>query len=279
MTSSEITSSAEDRIAFYNSVMGSDQADLRAILLTVILNAGKTIMNRYGSTHLLTLKSERNFATETDMAIENDITGAIKTHFPSHGILGEEAGSTGQSDTIWIIDPIDGTTNFSHGIPLFTTSIGIIHDNRPILGAIYDPVRNELFFAQHGHGAWLNTQQISVSQTNELINATIGLDLYYTTNMAVRIIDSMQTLAPLVRTQRILGCASIAVAYVSCGRLDGFYHNHVLPWDTAAGFLLVTEANGMVTHFDGKPYHPQSGNKTIVASNGLLHDRLLTTIT
>ncbi len=265
-------------IDFYNLKLGGPLSDLRLALLSAVFEAGQVLTEAYGKAHPIERKGIRDFATLTDIKVETGISQRIRSQFPSYQILGEETGSSGESSYQWIVDPVDGTFNFALGIPFFAVSVGLVHHAQTVLGAIYDPIRNELFFAQKGNGAWLNTQPVLVSTRKELSDSSLGLDLYYDTDAAIRNVDIMRMLIPSVRTQRVLGCAALGMAYVGCGRLDAYYHNYILPWDVAAGQLIVEEAQGRVTDFLGMTYDPLAYMRTIVATNGLLHNTLVSQI-
>ncbi len=260
---------------YFDRAIGDSESDLRRTLLEIVINAGHQIMQSVGQAPQIKEKGAKDFATQTDISIENAILDSIRSQFPTHDLVGEETGSGGGSPYQWVVDPIDGTFNFVQGIPFFAVSVGLLHLGRPILAAVYDPARRELFFAQKGRGAWLGRDAIGVSTKRRLLDSALGLDLYYDDKTAEDNLDMMKRLVASVRTQRILGCAALGIAYVSCGRLDGYYHNHILPWDVAAGQLLVEEANGCVTDFSGRPFKPLDNDRTIVATNGLIHDELL----
>ena len=216
-----------------------------------------------------------NLVTEADHASEAAIIKVITQHFPSHYILSEEAGELPQdSNYKWIIDPIDGTINFSKGIPLCCVSIGIEKDGKMILGAVYNPILNEFFIAEKGAGAFLNDKRIQVSTQTEVLKSCLVTGFPYTylhtANGPLQVFERLITQGIPVRR---LGSAAIDLCWVACGRFDGFYEHKLQAWDSAAGFLMVEEAGGKVTDFEGTYYSPYQPH--LVATNGTIHEELL----
>jgi myo-inositol-1(or 4)-monophosphatase len=216
-----------------------------------------------------------NLVTEVDHASEKIIMDTIKKNFPDHYILTEESGEIYQdSQYKWIIDPIDGTVNFAHRIPICCISIGVEHNGKMALGAVYNPFMNELFLAERGQGATLNDRPISVSKKESVINSCLVTGFPYTyldmPNGPLEVFDRLIRRGIPVRR---LGSAAIDLCWVACGRFDGFYEHKLNAWDSAAGFLLVEEAGGKVTDLKGSPYSPYQPG--IVATNGIIHDELL----
>lgn len=216
-----------------------------------------------------------NLVTEADHASEKAIMAAIREDYPDHYILSEEAGEIVMDSTFkWIIDPIDGTVNFANGIPICCVSIGVEHDGKMILGAVYNPFINEFFFAQKGFGATLNENKIKVSSKSELEKSCLVTGFPYTYLDAPN--GPLQVFEKFIRKGipvRRLGSAAIDLCWVAAGRFDGFYEHKLQAWDSAAGFLIVEEAGGKVTDFKGDYYSPYQPH--IIASNGLIHDELL----
>src|SRR4051812_2866753 len=216
-----------------------------------------------------------NLVTEVDHASEKAIIDVIRKNFPEHHILTEESGDLVQdSEYKWIIDPIDGTVNFAHRIPICCISIGLEHNGKMILGAIFNPYINELFVAERGKGATLNGKPISVSKKEKVINACLVTGFPYTyldePNGPLQVFERFIRRGIPVRR---LGSAAIDLAWVACGRFDGFYEHKLQAWDSAAGFLMVEEAGGIVTDLKGKEYSPYQPG--IIASNGIIHEELL----
>ncbi|MET0392356.1 MAG: inositol monophosphatase family protein [Chitinophagaceae bacterium] len=219
-----------------------------------------------------------NLVTEADHAAEKAILQAIRSQYPDHYILSEEAGEIRQeSDYKWIIDPIDGTVNFAHGIPLNCVSIAVEHQGAIILGAVYNPHMNEFFLAEKGKGATLNDLPVRVSKETAAIKACLVTGFPYTyintPNGPLEVFDRFIRKGVPVRR---LGSAAIDLCWVACGRFDGFYEHKLEAWDSAAGFLIVEEAGGRVTDLDGNPYSPYRHG--MLATNGHMHDELLDVI-
>ena len=216
-----------------------------------------------------------NLVTEVDHASERVIFEVIKAAYPDHYILSEEAGEIVQdSQYKWIIDPIDGTVNFAHRIPLCCISIGIEYKGEMILGAVYNPFINELFVAERGQGATLNNKKIQVSTKEDVVSSCLVTGFPYTfldmPNGPLDVFDRFIRRGVAVRR---LGSAAIDLCWVACGRFDGFYEHKLQAWDSAAGFLIVEEAGGKVTDLNGAPYSPYKPG--IAATNGRIHQELL----
>jgi len=210
-----------------------------------------------------------------DRASEAAIVSMIADRFPEHGILSEECGKIGNSDSRykWVIDPLDGTYNFSRGIPMWCTSIGLAENDEEVLGVIYDASRNEMFTAMTGEGAFLNDQPMHVSQVDDLRFATVAFAYGCDVRFAERSTRMVNRMAASVAKMRALGSASLHMAYVACGRMDAFFEFGVYHWDIAAGAAMIREAGGAVvthTHDDGK--------MDVAVSNGPLQDALLAMI-
>lgn len=247
---------------------------------TTLLNAvqaGAAQLQHYfnGNFKITNKEGINNLVTEADHAAEKAIIEVIQQAHPDHFILSEETGEIKTDSTIkWIIDPIDGTVNFANGIPLCCVSIGVEKEGQMILGVVYNPFMNELFFAQKGMGAFLNEKKISVSDKSTVIKSCLVTGFPYT------YLDSpngpIQVFEKLIRQGipvRRLGSAAIDLCWVAAGRFDGFYEHSLQAWDSAAGFLLVEEAGGKVTDFEGNYYSPYQPH--ILATNGKIHDELL----
>jgi myo-inositol-1(or 4)-monophosphatase len=215
-----------------------------------------------------------NLVTEADHAAEKAIIEVIQRVYPDHSILGEESGAqTTASDIQWIIDPIDGTVNFANHIPICAVSIGVEKAGEIILGAVYNPLMNELFVAEKGKGATLNGQPIRVTDKSNLAKSCLvtGFPYQYVSGSN----DPMEVVSRLVKAGipiRRLGSAAIDLCWVAAGRFDGFFEHHLEAWDSAAGFLIVAEAGGRVTDFEGQPFSPHQPR--IIATNGHIHDAL-----
>lgn len=229
-------------------------------------NGAFTIANKEGV---------NNLVTEADLASEKAIISVIKSRFPDHQILAEETGEMIQDSTYkWIIDPIDGTVNFAHGIPLNCVSIAIEKSGVIIFGAVYNPHLQEFFFAEKGKGATLNDKPIRVSKQTKTINACMVTGFPYTyisqANGPIEIFERFVRKGVPVRR---LGSAAIDLCWVASGRFDGFFEHKLEPWDSAAGFLIVEEAGGKVTDHAGRLFSPYQ--HALLATNGLIHDEVL----
>jgi myo-inositol-1(or 4)-monophosphatase len=217
-----------------------------------------------------------NLVTDADHEAEQRIIDVIHETFPTHPILAEERGLTGQAQSRykWIIDPLDGTTNFAHGFPAYCVSIGVECDEREVIGVVYDPTRDELFTAQLGHGAQLNGTPISVSSTDHLDQALLVTGFAYDVREASNNnLDHFARFALKVQGLRRTGTAALDLCYVAAGRFDGFWEVKLNPWDMAAGVVILREAGGMVTDFNGSPLSIY--RQELVASNGVIHQSML----
>ncbi len=215
-----------------------------------------------------------NLVTEADHASERAIIGVIQKHFPGHQVLGEESGEIiGDAGYKWIVDPIDGTVNFAHGIPLNCVSIAVEHNGEIVMGAVYNPHLNELFFAEKKQGAYLNDQPIQVSKQDKTLHACLvtGFPYLYISepNGPLEVFERFVRKAVPVRR---LGSAAIDLCWVACGRFDGFYEHKLEPWDSAAGYLIVEEAGGRVTDHQGKTFSVYQHK--VLATNGKIHDEM-----
>jgi len=222
-----------------------------------------------------TKRSHIDLVTEIDRASEQILHRAIRRAFPDHGFRGEEATLTNpHAPYQWIVDPLDGTTNFVHGTPSFAISIGLLHVGRPVLGLIHDPMRHETFTALRGRGARLNGRRISVSPVRSVATSMLstGFSDKFRDNPApyLRWFAAFQSRCHAVRR---MGSTALSLAYVACGRQEGFYEQDLWPWDIAAGILLVREAGGRVTDFHGRDVKLEDGR--VVASNTRIHAEML----
>lgn len=250
------------------------------MLKTTLLNAveaGAAQLQHFfnGEFKISNKEGINNLVTEADHAAEKAIIDVIQKEYPDHFILSEETGEIKTSSEYkWIIDPIDGTVNFANGIPLCCVSIGLEKDGKMLMGAVYNPLMNEFYFAQKGFGASLNNKKISVSTKTEVIKSCLVTGFPYTYLDAAN--GPIQVFEKLIRKGvpvRRLGSAAIDLCWVAAGRFDGFYEHKLQAWDSAAGFLLVEEAGGKVTDFDGNYFSPYQPH--ILATNGLIHEELL----
>jgi len=243
--------------------------------IRVARDAGRLLRNRVGTRIDIDHKGAINIVTDVDLASERLIREAISTYYPRHEILAEEGGlSESGSEYRWIVDPLDGTTNYAHGYPIFCVSIALECKGEVVLGVVYDPMRDELFAAERGAGAALNNKPIHVSKTAELMQGLLSTGFPYDIRTSkLTNLDHWANFAMNAQALRRDGAAALDLCYVACGRFDGFWELNLSPWDTAAGALIVSEAGGRVSTFTGgsfSNYEPE-----VVASNGLIHDRML----
>lgn len=248
----------------------------KATLLHAV-QAGAQQLQHYfnGSFQITNKEGINNLVTEADHASEKAIIEVIRMANPDHFILSEETGELkSESEFKWIIDPIDGTVNFANGIPLCCVSIGLEKEGQMILGAVYNPFMNELFFAQRGYGAYLNDKKIQVSDETQVIKSCLVTGFPYTYLDMPN--GPLEVFSKLVRQGipvRRLGSAAIDLCWVAAGRFDGFYEHKLQAWDSAAGFLMVEEAGGKITDYEGNYYSPYQPH--LLATNGKIHDELL----
>jgi myo-inositol-1(or 4)-monophosphatase len=222
-------------------------------------------------------KGPTDLVTAADRRVEHVIATAVRQRFSGHGFLGEEGGRIAGTEWRWIVDPIDGTTNFAHGVPWFAVSIALEHRGTLVAGVVFHPAGGELFVAERGRGAHLippdgRVQRLAVSKTDVLASALLGAGLPNPPRRAP-FSPALSRFADLTREIRVMGSAALHLAYVAAGRLDGFVEPDLSAWDIAAGVLLVEEAGGRVTDLLGRSLHTVSGD--VLASNGHLHDRIL----
>ena len=239
--------------------------------------AAGQILLRYHSRHSevkIQQKGINDFVSEVDLLAEQEIIAVIKKAYPQHAILAEESGHVEGEDCEWIIDPLDGTTNFLHGIPHYSVSIAMREANKLQVGVVYDPFKEELFCASRGDGATLNNKRIRVSSKRELEGSLIGTGLPYRTDQDLD--PYFETLRAIISNHagiRRAGSAALDLAYVASGRFDGFWEFGLNPWDVAAGVLLIQEAGGMVSDLNGGHTFLETGN--IVATNSGLFKPIL----
>jgi myo-inositol-1(or 4)-monophosphatase len=221
----------------------------------------------------MSYKSAKDVVTEVDRRAEELILNYIRKQYPDHNILAEEGGAItaeqGNSPYTWVIDPLDGTANYAADLATSCVSIGVAEGDRMVLGVVYNPFRDELFVAEHNHGAYLNDYKISVGQQTELNKALVCFDLGYNEQKAVEQLQQAVFFRPRVRSMRILGSAVLGLVNVACGRFDLFYHRSLSPWDIAAAMLIVAEAGGTVTDDHNRPTTYK--NPDIVAANSTIH--------
>ncbi|MCC6140269.1 MAG: inositol monophosphatase [Nitrospira sp.] len=253
------------------------------LLLETAIHAAKqagTVLSHYARTGFrVENKSAIDLVTEADHAAEQCVIDAILASFPDHAFLAEERGRIGQSQSpyVWIIDPLDGTTNFAHGFPTYCVSIGLEYKRQCVLGVVYDPTRDELFSATRGGGARINDRPIHVSQTAQLDQALFVTGFAYNIReTSNNNLDHFARFALRAQGLRRTGSAALDLCYVAAGRLDGFWEVQLNPWDMAAGVTILREAGGKVTNFGGRSHSLYE--QELVASNAHLHDAMIAVI-
>ncbi len=220
-----------------------------------------------------------DLVTEADLASERLIVDAIRRHFPGHTILSEEGLGdlqqlAGESEYLWLVDPLDGTVNYAHGLPVWGVSVALAQRGRPVLAVTYDPVRDEMYWARRGEGAWCNERRIRVSATEHLSQALVATGFPYgRATLEENNLLEFNAMMPQVQGVRRAGAAVLDLAHVAAGRLDAYWEMFLQPWDWAAGWLLVEEAGGTVTDLQGQPWVLSTA--AIAASNGALHGEVL----
>ncbi len=249
--------------------------DFMDVAREAALSAGKILKENLHGPREISYKGEINLVTEMDLRSERAVVAILRAAFPEHGILAEEGTNIQNgSGFTWIIDPLDGTTNYAHGYPCFSVSIALVRNGAPEVGVVFDPMRDELFTAQNGQGAFLNGRQIRVSGHDKLINSLLATGFPYDRRESEKNnLDYFHDLLMASQEVRRDGSAALDLCSVACGRFDGFWELKLKPWDTAAGSLIVREAGGMVTDFTGG----RSGlyDDEILASNGRIHEQML----
>jgi myo-inositol-1(or 4)-monophosphatase len=244
-----------------------------------VVLAGDLQMARFGQDFQINKKGTIDLVTEVDVAVERRFRALVAERFPDHQILAEEMGGAAAvpAGPCWVFDPIDGTTNFAHGLPIFCASLALEIDGVPEVAAVYDPTRKELFTAERGGGAFMNGRPLHVSSATALIDAMLVTGFPYDVHTRVEeIVGLFGAFVGQARAVRRLGSAAIDLCYVAAGRLDGFWETDLKPWDIAGGALIVSEAGGRVTNTDGEPFTSRGGH--VLATNGHLHDAMLSVI-
>lgn len=243
------------------------------IAIEAALLAGEILKHGFGTHFAISTKEgKHNLVTEYDHKAEKAIIDFISKNVKDSSFLAEESGNSGKGGILWVIDPLDGTVNFAHQLPIFSVSIAAVHEGKIISGVIFQPLTHELFVAEKGKGAQLNGQKLNVSKVTNLDMSILATGFPYDlAKNPFHCIDHFVDILKLGIPVRRLGSAAIDLAYTAAGRFEGFFEVELGPWDVAAGKLILEEAGGKVTHWDGRPFDIYS-RETIFASNGHIHD-------
>lgn len=252
-----------------------------ATAIEAVIRAGDVQMRQFGGAMQVDKKGAIDLVTNIDIEVERGFRAMIAERFPDHVVLGEEFVEAGQREAVphfcWVFDPVDGTTNYAHGLPIFCSSLALEIDGDPVVAAIYDPTRRELFTAERGQGAWLNGRPMRVSSADALIDSLLVTGFPYTVQQdAGELVGLFGEFLKTSRAVRRLGSAALDLCYVAAGRFEAFWEQKLNPWDISAGALLVQEAGGRVTDSAGRAFSSRTGS--IVASNGRVHDAVVETI-
>ena len=252
-----------------------------ATAIEAVIRAGDVQMAHFGRQMRVDKKGAIDLVTEIDLQIERDFRTMVAERFPGHVVLGEEFSSADDRATTaefcWVLDPIDGTTNFAHGLPIFCSSLALEINGEAVVGAVYDPNRRELFTAERGAGAWMNGVPIRVSSAGTLLDSLLVTGFHYSIHKEPEeLMGLFSEFITRARAVRRLGSAAIDLCYVAAGRFDGFWEQKLQPWDVSAGALIVQEAGGHVSTASGEPFRSRLGS--VLATNGLLHAEMLETI-
>ena len=252
-----------------------DLDKIRGVGLAAAAKAGEILRHYWGKTHNIDKKGAIDLVTEADLASEEAIIHLIRTAFPDHAVLAEESGVTRGTDACqWIIDPLDGTTNYAHGLPAFTVSIAFALEGELIFGSVLNPVTEELFCGMRGLGASLNGRPIRVSSTKTLSDSLLVTGFPYDLKPVMQpMMQRFERCLMAAQGVRRLGSAALDLCYVACGRFEGFWEQKLAPWDTAAGVVIAKEAGASISDFSNKPYAIEK--EEILATNGVIHEELI----
>ncbi len=258
---------------------GIDIEKIKRVATEAAIEAGLYAIGRMNEPREISYKSGANdLVTDVDKKCESIIIERIKNNFPSHSILAEESGEHDKDkECFWVIDPLDGTTNYAHGFPVFCISIAFMFEGEEKFGVVYDPNRDEFFTAEKGKGAFLNNREIRVSKTKDVQSSLVATGFAYNVEGKVANLPYLTKVLQFSQAVRRAGSAAIDLCYVACGRFDGFWEFKLKPWDTAAAQLIVKEAGGKVTLLDNTPF--DIFTEEIVATNGIIHEEFINKLT
>jgi len=254
------------------------KASVKTFMHELAEGSGKILLKYFQKVKHIEKKDHAGIVTEADKFAEDYLIKRIFKKFPESSIITEESGEHGKGASLcWVLDPLDGTTNYAHGFPWFCVSIGLYEDDRPKAGMIYHPITKELFYAEADKGVWLNNKKVSVSKVDRMEDSLLGTGFYYSKGETLRReMEIFRRVNEVALGVRRPGSAALDLAFVACGRYDGFWERGLAPWDVAAGLIMVTEAGGKLSDYSGKEVNLNSGE--IVASNGKLHQQMISLI-
>lgn len=234
--------------------LGASGRTAREVVEAAARAVGKTLRERFSTDHTIEYRGRNNIVTETDLLAEEQILADLRREFPNFGVLAEESGrSESDSSYTWVIDPLDGTRNYASAIPHFGVVIALAKDDHVFLGVTYDPMRDELFLAEEGHGATLNGVPMKVSSEESLEKCIVGGDLGYRDDLGGYALDLSRSLWPKVQGIRIMGSAALGLAWAAAGRYDLYFHQSLYPWDIASGLILAQESGAVILDLQGNP--------------------------
>ncbi|MBI2743191.1 MAG: inositol monophosphatase [Chlamydiales bacterium] len=261
-----------------NKKHSADTSHLCFTAIQAALKAGELLKTGFNSKYAIHSKPGiHNLVTEYDLKAEECIISMIREQFPDHSFLAEESGDSNStsSSITWVIDPLDGTVNFAHNIPFFSVSIAACTKDETLCGVVYQPMTQELFIAEKGRGSYLNGARLQVSETREIEKSILATGFPYNLQEnPLKCIDVFSSVALIGMPIRRLGSAALDISYVAAGRFDGFWEVVLHPWDLAAAKLILEEAGGKLTHYDGKK-HPIFTSGTVLATNSLIHEKMV----
>lgn len=251
--------------------IGTSGRDALEVAAEAARRAGAILRDGFTGQTAVQYKGKGNVVSEADLAADRAIRALLEAEFPDHGLLSEEGepGAGLEKPYTWVVDPLDGSLNYATGIGFYSVSVALAAGRDLVAGALYDPTRDELFTAAAGRGAFLNGAPITVSDAQSLDRATIGMDIGYPEEARARAFATAATIRPHIQTVRLMGSSALGLTYVGCGRYEVYYHFWLYPWDIAAALLIVQEAGGKVTDWEGTPVDFQS--KALVAGSPTLH--------
>jgi myo-inositol-1(or 4)-monophosphatase len=252
-----------------------DLAPCKQVAIAAAYKAAEILRFRFGNISQVQKKDAVEIVTEADIESEKEIISAIRARFPKHSILCEESGlQDANNDFRWVIDPLDGTVNFAHQVPIFCISIALTYRDDSVLGVVLNPIDGQLYTAQRGQGAYVNGRPIRVSTTTAVSDSLLVTGFpYHIDEVFEPIMTRYGKCLKASRAVRRLGSAALDICYVACGRFEGFWEQNLKPWDTAAGVLIAAEAGARVTRFSNQPYEP--GDQDILVTNGYIHKEML----